>query len=128
MVRYAGVMQTYGPLDNYIIALRNQRGLSQRDVALLLDIDRKRVMDFENDRALPDFRNAIALELILDEPLQAIFTGVAERERALVAARARAVARGRMDKPSAWNAQFAGTLDGLQHLDEQSVNSWGDIG
>lgn len=120
-------MEPYGPLDNYLIALRNQRGLSQRHVALLLDCQQNTVRDFEYDVRLPDLKQAIALELILDEPLQAIVPNVSATMRALVASRASALGRATKEKSFPGNAQLLRTLADLAHLENLSVESWEDI-
>ena len=119
-------MQTYGPLDNYILANRKQSGLSQHDVAFLLDIARQRLARFEDQGELPHLRSAIGLELIFEEPMQSLFAGVAHKMRSQVVARARSLLVGMSEKPTADNAQRLATLDILGHLDED-VTPWRDL-
>ncbi len=121
-------MQLYGALKNYIRTLRNEAGLSQDDLAALLGLtSRQAVSLWEFDQRIPEgLELTIALELVLDEPLQAIFAGIAERIRPLVAARAAALLESATDKPSAQNADRYRTLARLARLEEDNRVQWRD--
>jgi DNA-binding XRE family transcriptional regulator len=120
------IMQPYGSLDNYILSLRKQTGLSQHDLAFLLDdrLDLITLCEQQGEDVLPRLKSAIALELVFHEPVQRIFAGIAEKMRAQVAARARILLQGMSDKTTADNALKLQTLAGLAHVDEEDVTSW----
>ncbi len=124
---YAGNMKFYGPLDNYISTHRNETGLSQDELAVLLGLGGHEVISkYEQGKILPELPGIIALETILDEPIQSIFAGVAERVRSDIARRARALLEGTTDKPTAHNAQKLSTLWRLSTLDENDAIQWRD--
>lgn len=121
-------MQPYGSLDNYIETLRNEAGLSQKEFALLVGLNgHTGISKWERDERRPDtIEYLIALELILDEPLQSIFAGIAERIRPIVAKRAAKVLEESTDKSSAWTADKLRALDRMAHL-EENPQSWRNI-
>ncbi len=115
------VMQLYGSLDNYILSLRTQCGLSQKDLAFLLGERRELIVRCEQQSQLPPLRSGISLGLIFDEPIESVFAGVSEKMRAQVAARARVLLRDMPDKTPDENAVKLTTLARLAHLDEEDV-------
>lgn len=121
-------MQPYGSLDNYIETLRNEAGLSQKEFALLVGLNgHSAVSKWERDERRPEsIECLIALELVLDEPIQTIFAGIAERIRPLVAKRAAQVLEKSTDKSSAWTADKFRALDRMARL-EENPQSWRDI-
>jgi transcriptional regulator with XRE-family HTH domain len=120
------VMQLYGSLDNYILSLRKQSGLSQDELAVLLDGGRELIGKYEQRAALPDLRRAIGLELIFDEPMQRLFAGVSDQMRGRIASRARVLLEGMADKPTLENAHRLDTLARLGYIDQQVFTSWRD--
>jgi transcriptional regulator with XRE-family HTH domain len=113
-------MPNYGPLGNYVPVMRNRAGLSQRDMFVLLDLGgHSAVANYEKDDSLPkDVERAIALELILDEPIQGIFAGISTRIRQQIASRAGALLT-TMEKTSPANAQKLETLARLAQIDRE---------
>jgi DNA-binding XRE family transcriptional regulator len=121
------VMQPYGSLDNYILSLRKQCGLSQDELALLLDIHGDRIRQFEQKGRSPELRHAIGLELIFNEPVQQVFAGVSEAMRKQIAARARAMLETLSGKTIQENAEKLDTLASLGHIDEEDFTPWRNI-
>ncbi|MDO8473128.1 MAG: helix-turn-helix transcriptional regulator [Dehalococcoidia bacterium] len=118
-------MQNYGPLDNYISTHRRMAGLSQDELAVLMGNEmRESIGRYEQGIRRVDLHGALALEVILDEPLQYLFAGVSEKVRADVARRAKALLEGMTDKPNAKNAEKLATLDRLAHLDDDNFIAW----
>lgn len=111
-------MQPYGSLENYILSMRNQSGLSQRDLAFLLDERKDRVGYYEQQAALPNLRNAIGMGFVFDEPTEALFAGVSESIRQQIAARAGVLLEQMSDKTTEKNAHKLETLSRLRRLDE----------
>ena len=118
-------MQNYGPLDNYISTHRRMAGLSQEELAVLMGNElRESIGRYEQGVRRVDLHGALALEIIMDEPLQYLFAGVSEKVRADVARRAKALLEGMTDKSSARNAQKLTTLDRLAHLEDENFIPW----
>lgn len=118
-------MQLYGSWDNYISVHRKESGLSQIELAILLGLESTgSVARYEQVQRMPELQIGIGLELIFNEPMQAIFAGVAERMRGDVARRARALLEGIGEKPTAQNVQKLATLARLAHLDEEDFTPW----
>lgn len=113
-------MQPIGALDNYIDTLRREAGLSQKEFAVLVGLNgHSAVSKWEHDERRPEtIECLIALELVLDEPIQTIFAGIAERVRPLVARRAAELLEGSTDKPSARTADKFRALDRMARLEE----------
>lgn len=117
-------MKPYGSLDNYISTLRAAAGLTQDELAVLLELESGASIDrYEGGRA-PELRKIIALEVVFDEPMQWIFAGIADVVRARVAARARALLENTTDKMTAENAQKLETLGRLARVDEEDFMLW----
>jgi transcriptional regulator with XRE-family HTH domain len=119
-------MQLYGPLDNYISMHRMQAGLSQDELAIMLGLEgRGSVARYELALRLPELQTLLALELIFDEPLQKLFAGVAQKVRADIPRRARALLEGAAEQQtSAGTAQKQALLARLAHLDEEEFTPW----
>ena len=113
------MLEVMQPYDNYIYALRRKIGLSQEELAFLMDDQPQRIQSYEQQANLPQLHRALALELVLDEPMQSIFAGIAKKMRMQVAARARALLQGMSDKPSPSNAQKLETLHYLGQIDDE---------
>lgn len=58
-----------------IIELRKQAGVSQLDLAKMLDVSRQAVSKWENDLAFPDVSNLIRLADLLETDLEYLATG-----------------------------------------------------
>jgi transcriptional regulator with XRE-family HTH domain len=121
LVRYRDGMQLYGSLENYLRVVRKKCGLTQHDVAFLLDEKVARVEMYENRSALPHARSAIGLEAILDEPLQMLFGGLAEGIRAGIVARARVLLQSMSDQVTSENAERLETLARIAKVDEYQL-------
>lgn len=121
-------MMLYGSLNNYIATHRRLSGLSQDELAVLLGLENGAAVGrYENAVRLPELRALLAFEIVLDEPLQALFAGEAEYVRREVRARAKALLEGATDKPSEKNAQKLQTLDRLAHLEDEYTIRWEDL-
>ena len=117
-------MKPYGSLDNYIATLRSAAGLTQDELAVLLDLESGASIDrYESGRA-PELRKIIALEIVFDEPLQWIFGGIADDVRERVAIRARTLLECMDDKIDAKNAQKLETLARLARVDDEDFMLW----
>lgn len=104
---------------------REQAGLSQDELAIVLGLEgRGSVSRYELALRLPELQTLIALELIFDEPMQKLFAGIAEKVRADIPRKARALLEGMGEKPSDRNAQKLATLERLAHLDEEDFMPW----
>ena len=115
-------MSLYGPLDNYIFSNRLRTGLSQDDVAALIALsDRTAVGRYEQGLRLPNLRAGIALEIIFDEPIQAIFAGTAYHLRPDLVKRAQGLLESTSDEPL--NALKLETLARLIRLDEEDFGA-----
>jgi transcriptional regulator with XRE-family HTH domain len=91
----------HGPLDNYIEMHRQRHGLSQAELAVLIEVEQRgTVSQFERGVRHPQLRNLIALELVLGESLQNLFAGEAQRVEEEVRVRARALLESLGDDPS----------------------------
>jgi transcriptional regulator with XRE-family HTH domain len=118
-------MQLHGPLNTYVRNLRARAGLSQNELATLLGSGgHSTVSAYEQEgQSQRDVERVIALELILDEPVQAIFAGISKRLREQIARRASAVLAGVPDKTSRANVQKLETLARLAHIDKEQDDS-----
>lgn len=58
-----------------IMELRKQAGLSQLELAKILDVSRQAVSKWENDLAFPDVSNLIQLADLLDTDIEYLATG-----------------------------------------------------
>ncbi len=68
------------PLDQYVRIIRKRSGLAQRDVARLLGYpSSSQISMIESYQSLPRVPDAIALALILDEPIESLFQGIYEQ-------------------------------------------------
>ena len=66
-------------LKTYLRTLRKRSGLSQAEVAFLLDEStRHRISGYERALAEPNLQAAIACEVIFGEPIAEVFAGVYE--------------------------------------------------
>ena len=68
----AGVFMSLG---ERIMKLRKQAGVSQLDLAKMLDVSRQAVSKWENDLAFPDVSNLIKLADLLDTDIEYLATG-----------------------------------------------------
>jgi transcriptional regulator with XRE-family HTH domain len=115
-------MLLYGPKDNYIFSHRLQTGLSQKELAVLIGIgEGASVGRYEQGLRLPDLRAGLALEIIFEEPVQAIFAGVSHVLRSDVARRAQALVEAMSDEPTTANALKLRTLARLARLEEEDL-------
>ena len=62
-------------LGERIMKLRKQAGVSQLDLAKMLDVSRQAVSKWENDLAFPDVSNLIKLADLLDTDIEYLATG-----------------------------------------------------
>lgn len=60
-------------MKNRIRALREQRGLTQEDLAKLLGVTRQTVNAIENDKYNPTLPLAFKLARVCGEPIEALF-------------------------------------------------------
>lgn len=123
-LRYAYDMKLYGSLDNYIAMYRRNAGLSQAELATLVGLEQAALSRCELGQRTPDLEVVLALEMVLDEPLECIFAGVAGRVRARVAARAQALLEASNDEPSHENFLKLGILSKLAHPDDERIIPW----
>jgi transcriptional regulator with XRE-family HTH domain len=114
-------MQLYGSLENYLRVVRKRCGLTQHDVAFLLDEKVERVEMYENKSAFPHARSVIGLEVILDEPLQTLFGGLAEGTRAGIVARARVLLQSMSDQVTSENAERLETLARIANVEGKQL-------
>jgi DNA-binding XRE family transcriptional regulator len=122
MGRYAYVMRFYGAKDNYIFTHRLHTGLSQDELALLVGLSAGGPLGrYEQGQRLPDLRVGLAMEVIFDEPIQAIFAGISNELYVDIARRARALLEAMTDEPTSANALRLSTLARLAHLDEEDL-------
>jgi transcriptional regulator with XRE-family HTH domain len=83
-----------GALPNYIRAERKRLGLSQDEVAFLLNCRHGgKVSRYERFQRVPNLETAAALELIFGVPAHELFAGVYEEAERLVGRRTRTLAR-----------------------------------
>lgn len=76
-------------LKTYLRTLRKRSGLSQAEVAFLLDeSSRKRVSSYERAFTEPSLQAAIACEIVFDEATAEVFAGVYEEVELAVIMRA----------------------------------------
>jgi len=121
-------MMLYGSLDNYISMHREKSGLSQNELALLVGLEgATSIARYEKAVRQPELRTLVAFEVVLDEPLQALFAGECEYVRGQVRARARALLESMTDKPTEKNAQKLQTLARLAHLEDEYTIRWEDL-
>jgi DNA-binding XRE family transcriptional regulator len=117
-------MSFYGPKDNYIFNHRLQTGLSQDDLAVLIGLgEGASVGRYERGVRLPELRTGLALEIIFEEPVQAIFAGISHDLRSDVASRAKALLEITNDEPTNVNAMKLKTLARLARLEEEQFTT-----
>lgn len=66
----------YVSLGNRILGLRKERGISQVELAKMLDVSRQAVSKWENDQSAPDTIKLIQLADALDTEVAYLATGV----------------------------------------------------
>lgn len=120
-------MKLHGPLDNYIQMHRQRSGLSQEDVAFLVSItERGSVSRYEQGSRYPSLEILLALEMVLDQPIQKLFAGIAERVRENVSSRAGTLLQNMND--DVMDKRFAMKLEVLSKLsrpdDEVIIPVW----
>jgi transcriptional regulator with XRE-family HTH domain len=115
-------MKSYGPLDNYIEMHRQRGGLSQADLSYLVSMEKgSSISRYEQGLRLPNLETLLALEVVLGQPIQELYAGIAERVRENVTERARLLLEGLDDVPSKELALKLELLSRLAHPDEPSI-------
>lgn len=117
-------MKLYGSLDNYIAMYRRHTGFSQAELAVLVGLEQATLSRYELGQRIPDLEVVLALEMVLDEPMECIFAGVAGRVRAQVAERAQALLEASGDEPSHENLLKLAILSKLAHPDDEQIIPW----
>jgi transcriptional regulator with XRE-family HTH domain len=118
----------YEPLDNYIEMHRLRTGLSQDDVAYLIGVERgASVSRYEQGIRLPDLVTALALEIVLGQPVRELYLGRIERMRQDVALRARELLESLDDTPTPELSLKLEVLGKLARPDDPSIIPvWGE--
>jgi putative transcriptional regulator len=62
-------------MRNAIRALRSERGLSQQQLALAMDVSRQTINSIETERYTPSLPLALALARFFEQPVEEIFDG-----------------------------------------------------
>jgi len=121
-------MKPYGSWDNYIRKYREEIGISQDELAILIGLEgRGAISLFESALRIPDLARLIALELIFEEPIQVIFAGIAEDVRDDVKNRAWALLEGGGEKTTAENVDKLRTLARLARLGDDNALPCGEV-
>ncbi|MBS4220030.1 helix-turn-helix transcriptional regulator [Bacillus sp. FJAT-49711] len=68
-------------IQNRIVVLRAERGLSQRDVADKLGVSRQTIISLEKNRYNPSLKLAFEIALLFDVDLQEVFQYEIEEEK-----------------------------------------------
>jgi putative transcriptional regulator len=62
-------------MRNAIRALRSERGLSQQQLAVAMDVSRQTINSIETERYTPSLPLALALARFFEQPVEEIFDG-----------------------------------------------------
>ncbi len=121
-------MKNFGSLDNYIEMHRRRLGLSQEDLSRLICLEHgASVSRYERGTRLPALESLLALEIVLCEPVSALYAGIRERVEAEVAERAHDLLEELGDVPTDDLSLKLEVLGRLARPDEpRIVPIWGD--
>ena len=112
-------MKLYGSLDNYILMHRQRAGLSQAELSVLVSVENRGSLSrYELGVRHPDLETLLALEIVLGQPIQELFAGVAERVRENVTRRAQSLLESLDDTPTKEKVLKFDTLSKLAHPDD----------
>jgi transcriptional regulator with XRE-family HTH domain len=115
-------MKLHGALDNYIEMHREQYGLSQAELSLLISVEqRSSLSQIERGARHPSLRTLLALEMVFGHGIQDLFAGVAEEVRQHVTSRSRELLESLGDAPNAELLAKVELLSKLAHPDEHRV-------
>lgn len=115
-------MKSYGPLDNYIEMHRQRVGLSQEDLSSLISVENgSSVSRYEQGLRFPNLETLLALEIVLGQPIQELYAGIAERVRENVNQQACRLLEDLDDTPSRELALKFELLSKLAHPDEPAI-------
>ncbi len=115
-------MKLHGSLDNYIQMHRQRAGLSQAELSLLIAVEQRASLSrYEQGLRFPNLETLLALELVLEQPIQELFAGVAERVRENVTSRAEALLTSLGDTPSKEMVMKLELLSKLAHPDDHRI-------
>lgn len=67
-------------MENCIRELRKSKGLSQQDLAKLLGVTRQTIIAIEKDKYNPTLELAMKLAILLEKPVEEIFTLEIDKE------------------------------------------------
>lgn len=115
-------MKSYGPLNNYIEMHRQRVGLSQADLACLISVENgSSISRYEQGLRFPNLESLLALEIVLGQPIQEIYAGIADRVRENVKDEAERLLLDLDDTPSKELALKLEVLSRLVHPDESTI-------
>jgi transcriptional regulator with XRE-family HTH domain len=101
---------------------RQRRGLSQEDLAFLIAMEQRgSVSRFEKGLRFPNLEAALALEIVLGQPIRSLFAGMAERVEESIRSRAATLLESLDDTSSKEMVLKLELLSKLAHPDEHHV-------
>lgn len=117
----------YGKLDNYISMYRRRAGLSQSELATLINVERRASMArYELGLRVPDLETSLALAIVLGQSVDEVFAGLAEGIRDKVTERAQALLEASNDDPTHQNVLKYALLAKLANQDDEQIIPWED--
>ncbi len=121
-------MKLHDSLDNYIQMHRQQVGLSQDELKHLISVEsRETITKYELGARYPTLETLLALEMVIGEPIQTIFAGVAKRVRRSVKERAEVLLTSLHGQPKQRIAEKYDVLFDLANPDDiHVIPTWGD--